>query len=83
MISHEQFGFIQGKSIQNCIAGAFECLNNLNTSSWVGNFAMKIDISKAFDIIRWDFLFQFSVGLVFLFFYGFGRSWTRLGYLLC
>lgn len=56
IVSPEQFGFIQGRNIQHCIAGAFECVNILSSRTQFGNFAMKIDIKKAFDTMRWNFL---------------------------
>ncbi|KAK0585801.1 hypothetical protein LWI29_034129 [Acer saccharum] len=58
IISHNQFGFIRGHQIGDCIAGASKCFNVLNNGSRGGHLALKIDIRKAFDSISWPFLFE-------------------------
>lgn len=59
LISPNQFGFIQGRQIGNCIAGASECFNDLRSSTARGgHLAMKIDIRKAFDSIKWPFFIE-------------------------
>ncbi|XP_057803256.1 uncharacterized protein LOC131018559 [Salvia miltiorrhiza] len=47
-VSANQFGFISGRSIHECI----------NRSNGGINMACKIDIKKAFDTLRWDFLLK-------------------------
>lgn len=48
---------LQGRNIQHCIAGASECLNMLHSRSQAGGSrALKIDIKKAFDSMKWSFL---------------------------
>ncbi|KAK2654915.1 hypothetical protein Ddye_007967 [Dipteronia dyeriana] len=51
IISPNQFGFIRGRQIGDCIAGASECFNVLNNYSHSGHLALKIDIRKAFNSI--------------------------------
>ncbi|KAK3192976.1 hypothetical protein Dsin_024286 [Dipteronia sinensis] len=58
IISPNQFCFIRGRHIKDCIAGASECFNVLNNGSHGGHLALKIDIRKAFDSISWPFLFE-------------------------
>lgn len=62
VVSQQQFGFIQGRSVQYCIAETSECLNMLNSRLRLNNFFMKIDIRKAFDTMRWDFLLSVLQG---------------------
>ncbi|KAK6149327.1 hypothetical protein DH2020_016852 [Rehmannia glutinosa] len=54
-LSPTQFGFIPGRQIHDCIAMISEGFNVLqgHTDS---NIILKIDIRKAFDTLRWDFL---------------------------
>lgn len=56
IISKEQRGFIRGRNIKDCIALASEAVNVLDNKCFGGNIAMKIDISKAFHTLNWDFL---------------------------
>ena len=49
--SPNQFRFIRGRQIGDCIAGASECYNGLRNSARGGHLAIKIDIWKAFDCI--------------------------------
>jgi len=51
IVSPEQKGFIQGRNIKDCICLASEAANRLHNRSFGGNLALKIDISKAFDIL--------------------------------
>ncbi|KAK2647817.1 hypothetical protein Ddye_015306 [Dipteronia dyeriana] len=44
IISPNQFGFIRGRQIEDCIAGASECFNVLHNCSRGGHLALKIDI---------------------------------------
>lgn len=56
LISIEQMGFINGINIRDCTYLASEVINVLDNKCAHGNLAFKIDIAKAFDTIRWDFL---------------------------
>jgi hypothetical protein len=58
IISPEQRGFIHGRLIRDCICLTSEAINLLHNKSYGGNLALKIDISKAFDTINWDFLLK-------------------------
>lgn len=56
LISRQQRGFIHGRNIKDCIFIASETINLLDTKSFGGNIALKVDIAKAFDTLEWDFL---------------------------
>ena len=58
IISPNQFGFIRGRRIQDCISlasEAFNCLDGFNASR---NFAIQMDIAKAFDTMDWRFILK-------------------------
>ncbi|XP_057811785.1 uncharacterized protein LOC131026023 [Salvia miltiorrhiza] len=58
IVSQNQFGFISGRSIHECImlgSVGFNCMNRTNRSA---NMACKIDIKKAFDTMSWDFILK-------------------------
>ncbi|XP_057803482.1 uncharacterized protein LOC131018790 [Salvia miltiorrhiza] len=55
-VSQNQFGFISGRSIHDCILLGSEGFNCLKRTGRGQNMACKIDIRKAFDTLRWDFL---------------------------
>ncbi|XP_057812491.1 uncharacterized protein LOC131026578 [Salvia miltiorrhiza] len=56
IVSANQFGFISGRSIQECILMASECVNCMEHSVQGKNMALKVDIRKAFDTLSWDFV---------------------------
>ncbi|XP_057790850.1 uncharacterized protein LOC131007957 [Salvia miltiorrhiza] len=56
IVSNNQFGFILGRSIHECITLASEGANCMERSLHGKNMALKVDIHKAFDTLRWDFL---------------------------
>ena len=56
LISKEQRGFIKGRNLKDCIALTSEAINVLDKKSFGWNLAMKIDVSKAFDTLSWEFL---------------------------
>ncbi|XP_058733339.1 uncharacterized protein LOC131604944 [Vicia villosa] len=58
LISNEQKGFILGRNIKDSICLTFEAINILGNKSYSGNVALKIDKSKAFDTLSWDFLLK-------------------------
>lgn len=58
VVSHNQFDFIRGRNIQNCIFAALECVNFLDKNSFGGNIALKVDIRKTFDSLRWPFILE-------------------------
>lgn len=55
ILSPSQYGFVPGSNIRTCIALAFETINSLQMGL-IGNIALKVDITKAFDMVLWDFL---------------------------
>ncbi|XP_057779773.1 uncharacterized protein LOC130998369 [Salvia miltiorrhiza] len=55
-VSHNQFGLISGRSIHDCITLGSEGVNCMKRTNGGVNMACKIDIKKAFDTLRWDFL---------------------------
>ncbi|XP_057790752.1 uncharacterized protein LOC131007855 [Salvia miltiorrhiza] len=57
-VSQNQFGFIHGRSIHDCILLGSEGYNCLRRTGRGQNMACKIDIRKAFDTLRWDFLLK-------------------------
>ncbi|CAI8584688.1 unnamed protein product [Vicia faba] len=58
LISNEKRGFIHGRHIHGCIELASEAFNLLDSKAWCGNATLKLDITKAFDILSWDFLLK-------------------------
>ncbi|KAL6202102.1 hypothetical protein ACLB2K_025813 [Fragaria x ananassa] len=48
--------FNSGRNISDCILTTSECFNLLNSKCHGGNLAIKVDITKAFDTLSWDFL---------------------------
>jgi hypothetical protein len=53
--SIQQRGFIKGRSIKDCICLTSEAINVLHKRSFGGNLAIKVDIAKAFDTLKWFF----------------------------
>jgi hypothetical protein len=58
LISKEQRGFVNGRQLKDCVCLTSEAINLLHNKSYGGNLALKIDISKAFDTLHWDFLLK-------------------------
>lgn len=56
IISTEQRGFVRDRNISECIIIASEAINLLDKKQYGGNLALKVDISKAFDTLDWNFL---------------------------
>ncbi|XP_039690616.1 uncharacterized protein [Medicago truncatula] len=56
IISIEQPGFVYDRNISECIIIASEAINSLEKRQYGGNIALKVDISKAFDTLDWNFL---------------------------
>ncbi|XP_057770942.1 uncharacterized protein LOC130990730 [Salvia miltiorrhiza] len=57
-VSDNQFGFISGRNIHDCIMLSSEGFNCMKRTDRGRNMACKVDIRKAFDTIRWDFILQ-------------------------
>lgn len=58
IVSQEQMGFIHDRNIKDCLCIASEAENLLHNKAYGGNIAMKIDITKAFDTLEWNFLLK-------------------------
>jgi len=58
IVSPNQNGFIKGRHNKYCIGITSEAINMLSKKIPDGNVAFKIDISKAFDTLNWDFFIQ-------------------------
>jgi len=56
IISPNEYGFVQGRQIQDCIGIASEAINLHSKRGHGGNVAYKVDIDKAFDTLSWKFL---------------------------
>ena len=56
IISPNQYGFVQGRQIQDCIGIVSEAINMLSKTVRGGNVAYKVDIHKVFDTLSWKFL---------------------------
>ena len=56
IIFPNQFAFLKGRHISDCILLASECINLLDNKCYGGNVAIKFDVAKAFDTLSWDFL---------------------------
>ena len=57
-ISENQSAFVPGRSISDNVLVAFEIIHHMKRkhSGNVGEVALKLDISKAYDRVDWDFL---------------------------
>jgi hypothetical protein len=58
LISDKQKGFIHDRNIKDCLCIASEATNLLHNKSFGGNLALKIDITKAFGTLDWNFLIK-------------------------
>src|SRR2546430_8127336 len=56
MISKNQSAFVSGRRIGDNILMAQEVVKNYHLASRVPKCAIKIDITKAFDSVNWEFL---------------------------
>ncbi|XP_062028531.1 uncharacterized protein LOC133744441 [Rosa rugosa] len=56
IISPQQHAFVPGRNITDCIVTTSECINLLDSKCHGGNVAIKLDITKAFYTLSWDFL---------------------------
>eukprot|EP00253_Pinus_taeda_P029767 PITA_29767 len=70
IISPEQFGYVEGRHITDGIILTREIIHSLKQSKQPG-MLLKIDLSKAFDSISWDYLQKILKA------FGFSPSWVR------
>lgn len=65
LMSHNQCGFVKGRSIRSCIEVTSEAVNLLKYRTFGGNLDLKMIFLKAFDTLDWDFLLQVFAGFGF------------------
>ncbi|PKU74126.1 Putative ribonuclease H protein [Dendrobium catenatum] len=58
IISINQTGFVKGRSIFDNVLLTQEMAHEINTKSKGGNIIVKLDISKAYDNLNWNFLYK-------------------------
>ncbi|KAL9678478.1 hypothetical protein QQ045_016322 [Rhodiola kirilowii] len=56
VISPEQTGFVEGRSIHESIGVAHDLLRDINHKTFGGNIMLKLDMSEAYDRLSWQFL---------------------------
>ena len=70
IVSVEQQGFIKELNISDCVILASKAINYMDKRQIGGNIALKVDISKAFDTLAWEFLIvvltQFGFSMIFI-----------------
>jgi len=70
IVSVEQQGFIKERNISDCVILASEAKNCMDKQQIGGNISLKVDISKAFDTLDWEFLIavltQFGFPMIFI-----------------
>lgn len=73
LISEEQSAFVPGRNITNNVLVAFELIHFMKrkTGGDGGNVALKLDISKAYDRVSWDYLRNRMVAM------GFSYKWIQ------
>ncbi|XP_074375304.1 uncharacterized protein LOC141717092 [Apium graveolens] len=73
MISEEQSAFVPGRNITDNVLVAFELIHYMKRkfSGQDGEVALKLDISKAYDRVCWDYLRSRMVAM------GFSQKWIR------
>ncbi|CAN1846005.1 LINE-1 retrotransposable element ORF2 protein [Linum perenne] len=74
IIPEEQSAFIKGRSIVDNVLIAFETLHamNIRRTAKIGEVALKVDISKAYDRVEWKYLEAIMEKM------GFNRNWIDL-----
>jgi len=74
IISPTQSAFIPGRLISDNILAAFETMHSMQTRMWgkTGYMGFKLDMSKAYDRVEWDFLETTMRRL------GFDGKWVKL-----
>ena len=72
LISEHQSAFVRGRTIHHHVALAHELFQKLKSKIRGGSVGLKLDISKAFDKLQWNFLFKA------LEFFKFSRKWICL-----
>lgn len=65
IVSHVQSTFVLGRRITYNILLAHVLVRNYDRSRGVPCYAMKIDLRKAYDSVKWDFLEEIMLGMHF------------------
>lgn len=68
LVHTNQYGFIKNRSIQDCLAWAYEYINQCNTTGRE-IFVLKLDFQKAFDLIEHQTIKEILIAR------GFGERW--------
>ncbi|KAL9683576.1 hypothetical protein QQ045_015398 [Rhodiola kirilowii] len=58
IISLKQAGFLEGRSIHDCIGVAHDLIRDINHKVFGGNIMVKLDMSKAYARLYWRFLLR-------------------------
>lgn len=66
IIDKGQSTFVKGRNISDNILLTQELFRNYHRASGLARCALKIDLRKAFDTVRWDFLFDILSNYHFL-----------------
>lgn len=71
LISEEQSAFVPGRTITDNVLAAFELIHYMKrkTSGEEGEIALKLDISKAYDRVSWNYLRRRMISM------GFSSKW--------
>lgn len=69
LISSNHAAFVKGRFIHQHISLAHELFQRLHSKLSGGSLCMQLDVSKAFDKLNWNFLFNS------LAFFGFSKKW--------
>jgi hypothetical protein len=69
IISPEQSGYVEGRQIMDSVILAHEVIHSLQKSKTPG-MLLKLDISKAFDKLNWDYMRAMLIA------FGFDQSWV-------
>ncbi|PKU75977.1 integrator complex subunit 11 [Dendrobium catenatum] len=72
IISINQTGFVKGRSIFDNILLAQEVVHDLNVKGNDGNIIFKLDITKAYDNLKWNYLYKI------LHLFGFNQNFIKL-----
>ncbi|KAG7551859.1 Endonuclease/exonuclease/phosphatase superfamily [Arabidopsis thaliana x Arabidopsis arenosa] len=63
VISHSQSAFLSGRLLSENVLLASEIVQGYNRSNITARAMLKVDLRKAFDSVRWDFIFSVLAAL--------------------
>lgn len=70
LVSQEQGGFVSGRETMEGALVAHKVLHSINSNKY-SIFMVKLDMMKAYDRVKWDFLFKV------LHKFGFAKGWCK------